>query len=292
MRRALLHVDTEARGRDGAPLLDLRSEARVRGRLVLPDVALDPDERRAIVATWRGRMVSEYASARVFAALVPQAMAAGLSARETGALAEMALEEIDHGIRCARVVVALGGEPVAPLGALPLVPTHDDACAVEGFVRNVLDVSCVAETVAVALVASEQALACCPALAEELERILADEVGHARFGWRIVETIVPTLPPTIRRRLGAYLVVAFREALARFAPFVTMLDASDAALSLGAPAGPGTFRVLVTTLETITVPKLEAAGIPARRAFDLALAELHRGLTAGSREEPRPLDAA
>jgi len=258
----------------GAPLLDLRAEAEARGPLVLPSAPLTTAERGALVATWRGRMVSEYVSARVFSAMVPQAMAAGLSAAETRELAQMALEEMDHGVRCARVVRALGEPAVANVGALPPVPTHADVAPVEALLRNVIDVSCISETVAVALVSSERALAGTPELALELERILADEVGHARFGWRLVDTIVPALPEATRARLGAYLAVGLHAALERFAPFVTMAEASPAALAVGAPAGPGTFRVLVEALETITVPKLEAAGLPAERAFAAALRAL------------------
>ena len=226
---------------DGVPVLDLRAEVASRGLLRLPDVRLAEDERLRLVETWRGRMASEYVSARVFAAMMPQAMAAGLSAADTLELARMAEEEIDHGIRCARVVASLGEEPVTQLPPMPRVPTHDDAEPIEAFLRNVLDVSCVIETVAVALVGSERELAGTPELRAELEVILADEVGHARFGWRLVAAVVPTLPLALRRRLGGFLAVTFRERLKRFASFLTLDDASDDAMALGAPAGPGTF---------------------------------------------------
>ena len=189
---------------DGVPVLDLRAEVASRGLLRLPDVRLAEDERLRLVETWRGRMASEYVSARVFAAMMPQAMAAGLSAADTLELARMAEEEIDHGIRCARVVASLGEEPVTQLPPMPRVPTHDDAEPIEAFLRNVLDVSCVSETVAVALVGSERELAGTPELRAELEVILADEVGHARFGWRLVDAVVPTLPLALRRRLGGF----------------------------------------------------------------------------------------
>lgn len=256
---------------NGVPRLDLRAEAACRGRLSLPDVRLDHAEREALVASWRGRMASEYVSARVFAAMMPQAMAAGLSASDTLELARMAEEEIDHGIRCARVLVALGEEAVTELPPMPRIPTHDDAPPLEAFLRNVLDVSCVSETVAVALVGSERELAGTPELGLELERILADEVGHARFGWRIVDAVVPSLSADLRLRLGAFLAVTFRERLERFAPFLHMADATKEAMSMGAPAGPGTFRVFFETLDSVTIPRLEEVGVPARRAFEHAL---------------------
>jgi hypothetical protein len=261
----------------GAPWLDLRAEASAGGCVPLPDAGLEAGERLELVASWRARMASEYVSARVFAAMIPQAMAAGISAADTLALAKMAEEEIDHAVRCARVVASLREEPVTELPPMPRLPNHDDASPLEAFLRNVLDVSCISETVAVALVGSERELAGTKELGLELERILADEVGHARFGWRLVEAIVPSLPKTTRERLGAFLAVTFRERLQRFAPFLLLPDASSAAMSCGAPAGPGTFRVFYETLETVSIPRLESFGIPARRAFEAAVDDLARG---------------
>jgi len=262
-------------GPDGAPLLSLDAALARRAPLALPELDLAEGERRAVLDSWRARVGSEYASARVFSALVPQAMAAGLDADSVLALTEMAAEELDHAARCARVVVALGGPDAlaeCALPALPGVPAHADASPLEALLRNVLDVSCISETVAVALVGSERELAATPELEAELAAILADEVGHARFGWRLLEVAVPSLAPRERARLGAYLACALRERVGRFAPFLGQAAASRAAQSLGAPAGPGTFHVFVETIERITVPGLERLGLPARRAWELALA--------------------
>ena len=261
------------RGPDGAPRLSLEAALARREPLALPTLGLAEPERRAVLESWRDRVGSEYASARVFAALVPQAMAAGLDADSVRALTEMAAEELDHAVRCARVVVALGGArglAECSLPPLPEVPAHADASPLEALLRNVLDVSCISETVAVALVGSERELAATPELEAELAAILADEVGHARFGWRLLEVAVPSLTPRERARLGAYLACALRERVARFAPFLGLPAASRAAQSLGAPAGP-TFHVFVETIEQITVPGLERLGLPAQRAWALAL---------------------
>ena len=70
---------------------------------------LDAEERGRAVSSWRGRMVSEYVSARVFAALVPQAMRASLPHRSVRDLTRMATEEISHAELCADVLVNLDG---------------------------------------------------------------------------------------------------------------------------------------------------------------------------------------
>lgn len=45
-------------------------------------------------------------------------------------------------------------------------------------------------------------------------------------------------------------------------------------MSVGAPDGPSNFRVFEATMTTITVPGLEQRGLAARRAWDMALANL------------------
>ena len=71
-----------------------------------------------------------------------------------------------------------------------------------------------------------------------LGKILADEVRHARFGWRLVDEVGPALDARTKRRLSAYLVVAFEHQIAFHAPFLQLPAASDRAVSLGAPGGP------------------------------------------------------
>lgn len=265
---------------EGTPVLDLGREASELGPLKLPDVALSPDERAAVVDTWRTRMVAEYVSARVFAALVPQAMAAGLRARETTELLTMANEELSHGVRCARVLTSLGEVATGPMGELPRVPVHTNVSPLEGLVWNLLDVCCVSETAAVVLVGEEVERAGTPELAEELRIILADEVGHARFGFRVLGEVVPTFGPKERARLAAYAATSFRHRLVRFGSFLGTRPSSEASLSYGAPEGPATFTAFFETLEAVVVPRLEELGVPAREALRVALTDLERHPTA------------
>lgn len=256
---------------EGRPSVDFTREVMARGPLSLDLGGLRGAERTLVIETWRERAASEYVSARVFASLVPSAMAAGLDHACVTELLRMADEEIDHGIRCARVLAAFGEAPVVQVEPKPLALHADALSPVEAVLRDLLDVSCVSETVAVALVGSEREHAATLELRDELERILADEVGHARFGWRLVGELVPSLNAREKRRLGAYLATVFRERILRFSPYLLRDESSREALGLGAPAGPTTFRVFHETVESITVPRLEALGIAASRAWTLAL---------------------
>jgi hypothetical protein len=64
------------------------------------------------------------------------------------------------------------------------------------------------ETIAVSLISAERLEMPDGELRDLLESILADEIGHARFGWKIVSEEVAKLDAAARRRLDAYLVVA------------------------------------------------------------------------------------
>src|SRR5262249_48666785 len=151
------------------------------------------------------------------------------------AVAAMVSQELEHALLCARVVAALGGEPKGLLPDLPEVPAHADASPIEGLLRNVISVSCCSETVAVALVAAEREQAGAAALRAVLTQILADEVKHARFGWRLLDEVAPSLDPATKRRLSAYLVAAFEHHVLFHAPFLAMGSPSDAAVAIGAP---------------------------------------------------------
>ncbi len=254
-------------------ILDLRRQAAAHPLDLGPDLALDEPARQAAIATWKGRMVNEHISARVFAALIPQLMRAGLDPDHHEAVAAMITDELRHARLCAAAVLALGGDPIAPLPHLSPIPEHEDASPLEALLRNVLSVSCLSETVAVALIDAERLHAGPPALAELLRAILADEVAHARFGWRLLEELAPRLDRPLRARLGAYLIPAFAHLRAHQLHHIPDRPApSTAAEAIGVCDGHRARALFLATVEDIIVPGLCAHHIPARAAWRRALA--------------------
>lgn len=253
-------------------VIDLGSVAP-RYRVALEHVELTPDERAVAITTWQRRMRNEHVSARVFAALVPQFMRAGVHDDRLVELSAMVGEELEHARMCAGVVLALGGEPVADLGELDPVPEHPGVGPVEALLRNLVSVACLSETVAVAQISAERDQAGHPALAEVLTRILADEVGHARLGWRALDALVPTLTPEAKGRLEAYLEVAFASLIGHHAregadprsrpgPALEGVGVCDGALQ---------HSVYRDAVATVIIPSLEAAGLAAERAWSRAV---------------------
>lgn len=245
-------------------LLDL-TEAAQAHRVELPDVELAPLEQGLVEATWRARMVNEHVSARVYGVLLGQSMEAGLPAGRQSELLDFAQEELDHARRCAGVVASLGAEPVATVESLPEVPRHQDVDPQENFLRNLISVCCLAETVATALISAEREHLRASPLEPVLTHILGDEVGHARFGWRLLEE--SSLNAETNARLGRYLPVAFehleRHELNHLAP--TTPPAS--AMRLGACDGAEAREIFYRCVEEVIVPRLEQHNLPAEQAW-------------------------
>lgn len=253
------------------PMLDLRHEVR-RLPISLGGAALlDESARRAAIAEWTGRMVNEHVSSRVFAGLLPQMMRAGVDADFQREAADAVVDELRHARLCAAVVEALGGEARAPLPDLDEVPRHDDVGALEGLLRNVLSVSCLNETVAVALLESNRRLVTESTLRRVLTEILADEVGHSRMGWQILSTAAPRIDDQMRARLGAYLVPAFAQLFQRH---YTGLGAPrpPAAGVVGVESGRDSTALFIDVVNEVILPRLEAFDLPARQAVAAALA--------------------
>jgi hypothetical protein len=243
--------------------LDLRSEARA----VKVAVPVRADLDHAARATWLGRMVNEHGSARVFEALAVQAGRAGLDEEVRRICLGFAAEERRHGVLCGAVVEALGGDAVAEALADEEVPLHEDAAPLEGLLRNLLSISCLSETVAVSLIGDERLQMPAGELRDLLTGIYADEVGHARFGWRLVRSLAPGLDARTRARLSIYLRVAFGHLEAHELSHLPMRPAPKDGEVLGLCSGCEARELFFETVGSIIVPGLEEIGLAAREAW-------------------------
>ncbi|MCB9679337.1 MAG: ferritin-like domain-containing protein [Alphaproteobacteria bacterium] len=225
-------------------------------------------ERGIAVRTWRGRMVNEYVSAGVWASLVRQLMEAKASADLVIEAGEAVRDELRHAAQCAGCVLALGGEATAPMPDLAEVPTHEDASRLEAVLRNIVSVGCMSETIAVSIIRAEHVELEGGPLAEVLAGILADEVQHARFGWRALGELLPLLDADARARLDRYLVDAFAHQVVYEVPKLGGIRAPREALAdAGVCDGDFAKSLFVDTIETVIVPGLASAGLDAPTAW-------------------------
>ncbi|MDP2304797.1 MAG: ferritin-like domain-containing protein [Pseudomonadota bacterium] len=259
---------------NGAPLLDLRRAGAARR----PDLSTLPElsdaERQTAIRTWRGRMVNEHLSAQVWASLVPQLMRAAIPPELLTSLPAAAADELRHAEQCAGVVLALGGEAVAPLPEILPLPEHADVGPLEAALRNVISVGCMSETIAVSIIRAEQAELEGGPLGDVLGTILADEIKHARFGWTVLGLLAPRLDDASRARLSAYLVDAFVHQVTYEVPKLPIVAGRRPELAEAGVCDGGFARDLfVDTIETIIVPGLAQAGLAAADAWQRARIE-------------------
>jgi len=246
-------------------LLDLSEEARPH-RPALPDIA---HLYAAARPTWSGRMINEHGSAAVFEGLAAQLRDLGAPDADVAACAAFAGEERLHGVLCAAVVEALGGEARALVDEPAPLPRHLDVAPAEAALRNILSICCLAETVAVSIIGAERLEMPDGPLRDLLGRILADEVGHARFGWRYLDRVAKDLDEGARARLGDYLAVAFAH-LERHE--LDHLHAGGrvppGGAALGLCDGGEARELFYDTVRAVIIPRLEAHGLPAAAAWD------------------------
>ena len=243
--------------------LDLRVDARAHALAVDVPGMLMP----AVIATWRGRMINEYGSARVFAGLAGQLARLGHD-HDAATCDRFAAEERSHGVLCGAVVEAAGGTAMAEVSAARAVPMHGDTSLRAAVMRNVISICCLSETVAVALIGAERLEMPEGPLRQLLSRILADEIGHARFGWVDVARRLPALDADERAAIDRYLPTAFaaleRHELAHL-PVATAWPAAAAAYGLC--DGDDARALFVDTVTEVIIPQLEAHGLSAARAW-------------------------
>jgi len=138
--------------------------------------------------------------------------------------------------------------------------------------RNVLSICCLSETVAVALIGAERLEMPASELRDLLTGIWADEVGHARFGWRLLGRLAPTLDAAKKARLADYLEVAFAalvdHELAHL-PLASCPPPEGAALGLC--SGAAARELFFATVRTVIVPGIERHGIAAAGAWSHAI---------------------
>ncbi len=246
-------------------VIDLRDAARV----TMPRVPQDDHLREAGIGTWYGRMINEYRSGDVFEALAGQLAEAGFSKAEVDECANFATEERRHGVLCGSVVEALGGSAYAEVETPRPLPRHDDVSREEAVLRNLLSVSCLSETVAVALIGAERLEMPEGELRALLTGIWADEVGHARFGWGIVARTVPTLDEATRARLERYLSVAFAHVEAHeLSHLPESFEPPPGGESLGLCSGSEGRSIFFETITGVIVPRLESLGLAAKAAWE------------------------
>jgi len=246
-------------------MLNLREAAQKN----MPPVPNIPALNDAAIATWKARMVNEYGSSRVFEGLYKQLVQLDIAPSDLERLRSFADDERRHGVLCASVVEALGGEAIAP--SLPVVPfpEHPDVSPLEGAIRNLISISCMSETVAVSLIGAERLEMPEGPLRTLLTRIYADECAHANFGWRLLGDLLAKGDEEMKERLKPYIQLAFAHLEKHeLAHLPVGVQPPPEGVQLGLCSGLDARELFYATIEQIIIPGLTSHGLDAQWAWD------------------------
>lgn len=263
--------------------LDLRSVARPLAESLRGSMPAYPHLYDAAIETWRLRMRNEHGSSRVFSSLAEQMTAAGFDSGVIDEVRAFAKEEEKHGALCGSVVEALGGEAIVPVLPEAPFPWHTDLTPLEGVLCNLLSISCLSETIAVALIGAERFEMPEGRLRDLLTEIWADEVGHARFGWRIVSDRVEGLSAESKARLSEYLRAAFahlEEHELAHLPLAAQPPAEG--VSLGLCSGKDARALFYDTIRSAILPPLDALGLSATNAWNTRYSRMNFSQASGT----------
>lgn len=161
----------------------------------------------AVARAWRVRERVEREAARLFAGLAVELDTAGVDRTLVRLADQAARDELEHATRCRRICDAR--EPgLAPLALGPPIRLGPaDLSPRRRLLYEAVAISCVTETMSVALLGAMRDVVTEEQIAETVRHILADEVSHARLGWAVlaaeakrtgVAWLEPHLPGMIR----------------------------------------------------------------------------------------------
>jgi hypothetical protein len=246
-----------------------------------------PSLRRDAAVQWGGRARAEYGSVHQFTILAHTLCNARIELHVLGALARLVTDEVRHAELCAemaRTVFPEGSSeaPEAFRFSRPRAPWPDpppasaNAHALLAWAARAIAVACcIGETLsrpmldAIALVATD------PVAESVARQIGRDEHLHATFGWETLEHLLPRLDDEGRRALEARLATAFAGVEATTACGITVENVAGRALEItrGTEPNLGTLTdlqyamIFFATMEEQVIPRFEALGLPARRAW-------------------------
>ena len=229
---------------------------------------------KAAADNWRHRMVHEYESAAVFAAIVPQLMEAGATVDFETTVLRCAMDELRHATLCASVVDFLGEDRNAEVDPhLEPVPRHEDCSRRVGALRNLLFAS-MTETISMGLLTEERERVDEPYIGRVLRQLASDESLHARVGWTYLAVLHEEMSDEERQSMRDYMPVALKhmeQELLGAMPIVKGAEppqeVMDDLFALGFSESRRARSLLYDAIAEVLLPRLDAFELEATEAW-------------------------
>ncbi|MEZ6186919.1 MAG: hypothetical protein R3F62_18145 [Planctomycetota bacterium] len=249
------------------------------------DPARYPRElRRAAAVQWAGRARAEYGSVHQFTQVAHALCVARVPLTLFGSLARLITDEVRHAELCAATALAIDPEatartlrlpsPRTPWKAPPLGDAREPLLAWAS--RAILVACCLGETLSRPMLEAIALRATDPLPQGVADQILRDEHLHATFGWEALAALWPELSDASRTRLQRTLTQAlgdFEASTACGIPVEALvgkeleIDADPDTPNLGTLSDEDYAAIFFATVEHEILPKLEAQGLDAGRAW-------------------------
>jgi hypothetical protein len=189
---------------------------------------------------WTDLALQEYASAGSQANVLRLLVRARVPLDLSAMLTPFPLDELLHTELCAGMAAELGGTtPVmySPDEVFP-PPADHQAGPLLAASRAVVWEFCVGETLSYGLLAAHARRAAQPLLRAIWQRLARDEAGHASFGWRFLDWVLPELDADERRDLAATAARALRHAAGLEDKIMSLPPSAFSALGTCGPDRP------------------------------------------------------
>lgn len=169
--------------------------------------------RERLTQAWLEAALDEHAAVAAFSRIALELMALGAPPELIAATQAAGIEEIGHARLGFALASAYAGRPIAPTG-FPLGASVSLATRLEAFAVAAVREGCIGETLTSLVVAATLPGVQDPAVRDVLERILAEERGHAALAWRTVRWAIDAGGESVRAAVAA----VFAEVAATGAP--------------------------------------------------------------------------
>jgi hypothetical protein len=177
----------------------------------------DERELRVGRGAWAARARDEYRSHIGFIHLLSDMAEAGLPFDLITTGTRVVRDEARHVELCRRMVLALGGDD-GDLGEPAMVRADARLPAAGRVLHQVVGSLCIGETLSVRMLSAVMRRSLDPLATETLRVLTTDEALHGRFGWAVLETVLPELDARARRAVRSWLPRFLLEAQRAFAP--------------------------------------------------------------------------
>jgi hypothetical protein len=216
---------------------------------------------------WQLRVLDEYRSQVAFSELLMELTELGASFDTLGAAIRVVRDEGRHVELCRRMVVALGGTDQMP-GEPQWVRSDPSAALLTRILRTTVGFLCIGETLSAELIIAAQRAATDGLAKAVLGSMAADEALHGRFGWMLLDLLLPHLDEVQRNEIDRRLAPEFKNLEQLLSSCQTPGPRPSQAFPFGAVSPERGLKIFERCLTQKVIPALQTRGFRAEQAWN------------------------